>query len=38
MLSSGDDGVIPMLERVLERPRYPIDVKEAAAEALEAFR
>jgi hypothetical protein len=37
MLSSGDDGVIPMLERVLSGS-HPIYVKEAAAEALEAFR
>jgi glutaredoxin len=34
---SGDDGAIPMLERVLSSA-HPIDVKEAAAEALEAFR
>ncbi|MFC1812148.1 thioredoxin family protein [Thermodesulfobacteriota bacterium] len=34
---SGDDGVIPMLERVLSGS-HPIDVKEAAAEALETFR
>ncbi|MFC1489006.1 thioredoxin family protein [Thermodesulfobacteriota bacterium] len=34
---AGDEGIIPMLERVLSGS-HPIDVKEAAAEALEAFR
>jgi alkyl hydroperoxide reductase subunit AhpF len=34
---SGDDGNIPMLEKVLNGS-HPIDVKEAAAEALEDFK
>ncbi|MBW2192933.1 MAG: thioredoxin family protein [Deltaproteobacteria bacterium] len=35
--SSGDNGVIPLLESVLNGP-YQTDVKEAAAEALEGFK